>query len=139
MRHKKRDTKLGRSVSHRKALMASLVCSLITERRIRTTLPKARLTRQMAEKLVTTARKGTLAARRLAIANLRRAEPVAMLFDEIVPGLEGRQGGYTRIVKLGRRSSDSSEMAILEWVGIDVPDKKKAKKPEEKKAAEASS
>ncbi len=116
MRHKVNSSKLGRSSSHRKALLASLVCNLIKRRRITTTLPKAKIARQMAEKMVTLSRKGTLAARRRVIAVLGHTEPAESLFSEIVPQMSGRAGGYTRIVKLGRRTSDSSEMVVLEWV-----------------------
>ena len=125
MRHKVRDKKLGRSSSHRKALMASLVCHLIEEKRIKTTLMKAKEARRVAEKMVTLGLKGTLAARRQAISTLRRPERVATLFDDVAPKFKERPGGYTRITKLGQRRSDGSEMAILEWVGLDVPDKKR--------------
>lgn len=127
MRHKKKVKKLGRSPSHRKATLSALVCSLIEEKRIKTTITKAKLVRSIAERMVTLGRKGTLAARRLAIKNLTREKPVAKLFTEIAPSFEGRNGGYTRIVKLGRRRSDSSEMVILEWVDMVIPDKKKKK------------
>ena len=116
MRHRKSGNKLGRSGAHRRAMLAALVCGLIKEKRIKTTLPKARVTRSLAEKMVTLGRQGTLHARRQAIATLRQPDRVGILFDEIAPGFEGRNGGYTRIVNLGRRSSDGSEMAILEWV-----------------------
>jgi large subunit ribosomal protein L17 len=135
MRHKVRDKKLGRSSSHRKALMASLVCHLIEEKRIKTTLMKAKEARRVAEKMVTLGLKGTLAARRQAISILRRPERVATLFDDVAPKFKERPGGYTRITKLGQRRSDGSEMAILEWVGVDVPDKKR--KPAEVEAEAA--
>jgi len=117
MRHKRNCAKLGRSSAHRKALLAGLVCNLINEKRIKTTLPKAKQARSLAEKMVTLGRKGTLSDRRRALSVLHQRGPVATLFEEIVPQCEGRQGGYTRILKLGRRRSDSSEMAVLEWVG----------------------
>jgi len=120
MRHKKQSVKLGRSPSHRKALLSSLVCNLIKRRRVTTTVQKAKLARIEAEKLVTLARKGTLHARRLAAARLRQPDAVSLLFSDIVPLCEGRPGGYTRILKLGRRRSDGAEMAILEWVGAAV-------------------
>ncbi|MBT3294142.1 MAG: 50S ribosomal protein L17 [Verrucomicrobia bacterium] len=135
MRHKVRDKKLGRSSSHRKALMASLVCHLIEEKRIKTTLMKAKEARRVAEKMVTLGLKGTLAARRQAISILRRPERVATLFDDVAPQFKERPGGYTRITKLGQRRSDGSEMAILEWVGVAVPDKKR--KPAEVEAEAA--
>lgn len=126
MRHRKHNKKLGRSTSHRSALLSSLVCALIKDERIRTTLSKAKETRREAEKMVTLGRKQALsaerdvAARRLAMARLHRREAVQKLFDEIVPRMEGRPGGYTRITKLGQRRSDGSEMAMLEWVGAGV-------------------
>ena len=132
MRHRTRDKKLGRTAAHRKALMASLVCNLIAERRIRTTLPKAREARRLADQMVTLGRRGTLAARRRAISVLCQPGRVATLFEEIAPSFSERNGGYTRIMRLGRRSSDGSEMALLEWVGLDVPDKKKPAKKEAK-------
>jgi len=116
MRHRKKTVKLGRTSAHREALMASLVCHLIEERRIVTTLPKARAARTIADKMVTLGKRGTLADRRLAISRLRRSERVSTLFDDIAPGFTDRQGGYTRIVKLGKRQGDNAEMAILEWV-----------------------
>ncbi len=135
MRHQVRDKKLGRSSAHRKALMISLVCHLIEEKRIKTTLMKAKEARRVAEKMVTLGLKGTLAARRQAIATLRRPERVATLFDDIAPQFKDRPGGYTRITKLGQRRSDGSEMAILEWVGVDAPDK--TRKTEKAEAAPA--
>ncbi|MBT3193259.1 MAG: 50S ribosomal protein L17 [Verrucomicrobia bacterium] len=117
MRHRVKAKKLGRSSAHQKALVASLVCNLIKERRIKTTLAKAKLARSFAEKMVTVARRDTVAARRRAQSLLRQKDAVGSLFTDIVPICAGRAGGYTRIMKLGRRSSDSSEMAIIEWVG----------------------
>jgi len=136
MRHRNQDKKLGRSPEHRAALLASLVCNLIHEKRIRTTLAKAKLARRLAERMVTVGRRGSISARRVALVNLRQRKHVAALFTEIVPKFADRKGGYTRIVKLGQRRSDGSEMAVLEWVGIEVPDKGKKKPAEagEKKA-----
>ena len=130
MRHRRKSVRLGRKSAHRQELLASLVSNLIEEKRIRTTLSKAKLARSMAEKMVTLGRLGTLAARRRAIAQLRQEKRVTKLFDEIVPQFSGRNGGYTRIVRLERRPSDSSEMAFLEWVGIAPADKKKKAKAE---------
>jgi large subunit ribosomal protein L17 len=120
MRHRVKSIKLGRSSAHRKALVASLVCNLIKERRIKTTVAKAKLARSMADKMVTVARRDTVTARRRAMSVLRQKDAVTALFSDIVPICVGREGGYTRVLKLGRRSSDSSEMAILEWVGVAV-------------------
>jgi len=116
MRHRKKTVKLGRTSAHRKELLSNQVCALIDHKRIKTTLPKARATRVLAEKMVTLGKKGTLAARRQAISKLKQTSSVKELFDTIAPSFEGRPGGYTRIIKLGRRASDSSEMVLLEWV-----------------------
>ena len=116
MRHMCVAKKFGRSMSHREELLSSLVANLILQDRIRTTLPKAKQARKDAEKMVTLARKGTLAARRLSAARLRSPAAVQRLFDTVVPAMDGRKGGYTRIVKIGARISDGSEMCILEWV-----------------------
>ena len=116
MRHRKKTVKLGRTSAHRNELLANLVCGLIEHRRIKTTIAKAKAARSLAEKMVTLGKKGTLAARRQAIATLKQEELVRVLFDDIAPSFESRSGGYTRILKLGRRISDSSEMVLLEWV-----------------------
>jgi large subunit ribosomal protein L17 len=116
MRHRRVTKKFGRSTSHREQMVGSLVANLILRTRIQTTLPKARVARRDAEKMVTLARKGTLAAKRLAAARLRSPAAVTCLFDKIVPALAGRAGGYTRIAKLGQRKSDGAEMAMIEWV-----------------------
>ena len=120
MRHRVKTTKLGRSTAHQRALAASLVSNLIKQGRIKTTLAKAKMARPLAEKMVTIARRDDVTARRRAMAKLRQKDAVSKLFSDIVPMCAGRNGGYTRIIKLGRRSSDSSEMAILEWVGAPV-------------------
>ncbi|MFL2876687.1 MAG: 50S ribosomal protein L17 [Pontiellaceae bacterium] len=116
MRHRKKTVKLGRTSAHRNELLANLVCGLIEHRRIKTTIAKAKAARSLAEKMVTLGKKGTLAARRQAIATLKQEKLVRVLFDDIAPSFKSRSGGYTRTLKLGRRMSDSSEMALLEWV-----------------------
>ena len=121
MRHRKRTVKLGRTTAHRNVLISGLVCNLIEARRIETTLPKAKAARSLAEKMVTLGKKGDLAARRRALSILRHKKQVGILFDSIAPGFANRQGGYTRILKLGRRPSDSSEMCLLEWVDYELP------------------
>jgi len=121
MRHRKKTIKLGRTSSHRDALLANQVCSLIAAKRIKTTLPKARATRSLAEKMVTLGKEGTLAARRRAISIIKNTDSVKELFTVIAPSFQDRKGGYTRIMKLGRRASDSSEMALLEWVNFVLP------------------
>jgi large subunit ribosomal protein L17 len=117
MRHQRKTVKLGRSQSHRDALLANQVISLIQHDRIKTTLAKAKAVRPFAEKLITIGRKNTLHARRLALAYLfHNQAAVRALFEKVAPRTAGRNGGYTRIIKLGSRNSDSSEMALLEWV-----------------------
>ena len=136
MRHKMVSTTFGRSSAHRRAMLARLVCCLIEEKRIETTLPRARAARSLAEKMVTLARAGTLAARRKAVATLRRPPVVKALFEQIAPQCQDRSGGYTRIIKCGARRGDNAPMAILEWVSIAPADKKKKKpasKTDEKK------
>ena len=122
MRHRKKTIKLGRTSAHRSELLANLVCALIDNKRIKTTLPKARAARSLAEKMVTLGKKGTLASRRLAVSKLKQVDSVKELFDNVAPTFADRNGGYTRIIKLGRRISDSSEMVLLEWVdSVAVP------------------
>lgn len=116
MRHKRLNKKFGRSPEHREQLMRMLCAALILNDKITTTLKKAKQARKDAEKLVTLARKGTLAARRLAAARLRSPEAVKRLFDTVVKAQEGRNGGYTRITKIGARRGDATEMCVLEWV-----------------------
>jgi large subunit ribosomal protein L17 len=120
MRHQKKTIKLGRTAEHRKALLANQVCSLIEHQRIKTTLAKAKAARPLAERMVTLGKKGSLHARRTAFAVLRQKDAVKKLFDEIVPRTAERNGGYTRIVKLGQRKSDSAPIAYLEWVDAPV-------------------
>ena len=126
MRHRKNTVKLGRTSSQREALFSSLVSNLILAKRITTTLPKARAAKRMADKIVTVGKKGTLAARRQALSFLKLDAAVAELFAAVAPAMKDRAGGYTRVLKLGKRQSDSSEMCILEWVDF-VPKAKKAK------------
>jgi large subunit ribosomal protein L17 len=126
MRHRKRTVKLGRTSSHRDAMLANLVSSLIASKRVKTTLPKARVARSMAEKMVTLGKDGSLAARRRAISTLKSTEAVKELFTNIAPSFADRKGGYTRILKLGKRASDSSEMALLEFVNYVLPAPKAA-------------
>ena len=116
MRHQKKTVKLGRTAEHRKALLANQVCSLIEHQRIKTTLAKAKAVRPLAEKMVTLGKNGSLHARRTALAVLRQKDAVKKLFEDIAPRSVSRNGGYTRIVKLGARKSDSAPVAFIEWV-----------------------
>jgi large subunit ribosomal protein L17 len=130
MRHRKKTIKLGRTAEHRKAMLANQVCSLIEHQRIKTTLAKAKAVRPLAEKMVTLGKKGTLHARRTALSVLRQGVAVKKLFDDLAPRSTSRNGGYTRIVKLGARKSDSALMAFIEWV--DAPQVVEETAPEEK-------
>ena len=116
MRHQKKTVKLGRTAEHRKALLANQVCSLIEHQRNKTTLAKAKAVRPLAEKMVTLGKQGSLHARRTALAVLRQKNAVKKLFDDIAPRSADRNGGYTRIIRLGIRKSDSAPVAFLEWV-----------------------
>jgi len=132
MRHQKKTIKLGRTAAHRKALLANQVCSLIEHQRIKTTLAKAKAVRPLAERMVTLGKNGSIHARRTALATLRQKTAVKKLFDDIAPRSAERNGGYTRIVKLGQRKSDSAAMAFIEWV--DIAEVVEEKPAEEKKA-----
>ncbi len=132
MRHQKKTIKLGRTAEHRKALLANQVCSLIEHQRIKTTLAKAKAVRPLAERMVTLGKNGSIHARRTALATLRQKNAVKKLFDDIAPRSAERKGGYTRIVKLGQRKSDSAAMAFIEWV--DMAEVVEQKSAEEKKA-----
>ena len=116
MRHQRVMKKFGRSSKHRKMLMKSLVTNLILAESIKTTLPKAKEARKDADRIVTVAKKGDLAARRLAASRLLDPKAVQKLFDKIAPAMKDRKGGYTRIVKLGTRRGDAAEMCVLQWV-----------------------
>lgn len=118
MRHQKKTVKLGRTAEHRNAMLANQVCSLIEHRRIKTTLAKAKALRPLAEKMVTLGKRGDLHARRVAISYLHQPDKVKVLFEKIAPAAANRNGGYTRIIKLGERASDSAPMAYIEWVDL---------------------
>ena len=116
MRHHRQGRKLGRDASHRKALYANLTAALIEHGRIKTTVPKAKEVRPLAEQMITLARRGDVHARRQALAFLRSQDVVHKLFSEVGPRFADRAGGYSRIVKLGPRQGDAAEMAYLELV-----------------------
>jgi len=132
MRHQKKTIKLGRTADHRRALLANQVCALIQHQRIKTTLAKAKAVRPLAERMVTLGKNGSVHARRRALAVLRQKNAVKKLFDDIAQRSAERNGGYTRIVKLGARKSDSARMAFIEWVDAEYIAEEKPKK--EKKA-----
>jgi large subunit ribosomal protein L17 len=140
MRHQKKTIKLGRTADHRRALLANQVCSLIAHQRIKTTLAKAKAARPLAEKMVTLGKNGSLHARRMAFATLRQKDAVKKLFDDIAPRSTSRNGGYTRIIRLGQRKSDSSSMVFLEWTDAapvveETPAEEKKAKRKETEAA----
>ena len=117
MRHQKTRHKLSRSASHRKALLANLCVEVIDHERIKTTEAKAKAVKPEVEKLITLAKRGDLHARRQALSTLHNDKFIVhKLFDEVAPRYATRPGGYTRIVKLGPRRSDSTEMVYLELV-----------------------
>src|SRR6187401_1206675 len=116
MRHQKKTIKLGRTADHRRALLANQVCALIEHQRIKTTLAKAKAVRPLAERMVTLGKNGSIHARRTALAVLRQKNAVKKLFEDIAPRSAERNGGYTRIIKLGVRKSDAAKVAFLEWV-----------------------
>jgi large subunit ribosomal protein L17 len=139
MRHQKKTIKLGRTADHRRALLANQVFSLIEHQRIKTTLAKAKAVRPLAERMVTLGKKGSLHARRTALATLRQKGAVKKLFDDVAPRSAERNGGYTRIVRLGQRKSDSAQMAFIEWVdmAVVVEEKPTEEKKAKRKEAEA--
>jgi len=131
MRHRVKGRKLGRTTAHRTALLRNLVTSFLEKERIRTTLAKAKEARPLAEKMITLAKSGTLHSRRLALRFVRKESAVKKLFDDLGPRFSERPGGYSRIVRLGPRSGDGADMAMLELVGSEFV--KKAKKKKDKK------
>ncbi len=116
MRHRVDTFKIGRSGAHRRSMLANMVSSLFMNGEIRTTVVKAKEARRFAERLITIGKKADLHHRRLAVARLRDKDAVKKLFDEIAPSYAGRDGGYTRIYKLGTRIGDAAEMCILQLV-----------------------
>jgi large subunit ribosomal protein L17 len=120
MRHNLQGRKLNRPTSHRLGLFANLSCSLIEHEQITTTLPKAKDLRSFVERMVTYAKKNTLATRRLALAFLRNEEAVQKLFATLGPRYKDRNGGYTRVLKSGFRYGDAAPMAIIELVDRDA-------------------
>ncbi len=116
MRHGRKTIKLQRRQDHRNALLSNLVCSLIEHKQIKTTVAKAKAMRPFADRMVTLGKRGDLHARRTAISYLHSKDSVSELFEKVAPAASHRQGGYTRIIKLGQRPSDSAPMAFIEWV-----------------------
>lgn len=120
MRHRKKGPQLGRTPSHRKALLRNLAAQLLRHERIETTQAKAKALRPFAERLITLGKKETLHARRRAAGILQDPDVVRKIFDTLAPRYAQRPGGYTRILKLPTRKGDRAEMAIIELVEADT-------------------
>jgi large subunit ribosomal protein L17 len=135
MRHRKDHRKLSRTASHRRALLRNLVTALFQYERIETTVAKAKETRRLAERLITFGKRGDLAARRHVSRFVMRPDVTRKLFDTIAPWYTERHGGYTRILKLGRRLGDAGETAYLELVK--TTEQKDAERKARLEAAEA--
>ncbi|MDD3807631.1 MAG: 50S ribosomal protein L17 [Candidatus Marinimicrobia bacterium] len=139
MRHEKKGRKLGRTASHRKAMLQNMAASLILHKQIKTTEAKAKEARRLVERLITYAKNDTTHTRRLAFAQLRNKEAVKILFEEIAPVYMNRNGGYTRILKLGQRPNDAASVVLfqlVDMVGTTEGEKKKkssSKSPQKSK------
>jgi large subunit ribosomal protein L17 len=141
MRHRNANRKLSRNTSHRRALLRNLVTDLLDHGRLMTTLPKAKEVRPLAEKMITLGKRDSLHSRRQLQAYLLREAVAKKVFDSIAPRFADRNGGYSRIIKLGNRKGDGADLAIIELLGSELEVKKaeraqKAKEKESKKKAE---
>jgi large subunit ribosomal protein L17 len=134
MRHRNGGYKLGRNTSHRRALLRNLVTSIIINDRIETTLTKAKASRPLVEKMITLGKNGSVHARRQALAYLLTPQSVDRLFSTVAPRYAARNGGYSRIVRLGPRKGDSAEVAVIELLGAEQELSEKAAKREEARA-----
>tara|TARA_B100001248_G_C27397594_1_gene466798 strand:+ start:3264 stop:3857 length:594 start_codon:yes stop_codon:yes gene_type:complete len=135
MRHKRRVKTFDRETGHRKALLRNLVYSLVEHGRIRTTVEKAKELRRHVERAVTTGKKGSLHAQRTLLAKYPNQKAVSVIMKDISPRFKDRPGGYTRILKVGRRPGDAAEMAIIEFVDYELPKAVNEQEGTEKKAA----
>ena len=138
MRHLKDHRKLGRTSPHRQAMFRNLAVALILNGRIKTTLPKAKELRRVADRLITWGKKGTLAARRQARYWVENREALSKIFEELAPRFGGRHGGYTRILRLGPRQGDQAPMAFIEYLPSETK-AAKGSKSKPKKVAKKSS
>jgi large subunit ribosomal protein L17 len=132
MRHQKAGTKFNRTGSHRDAMFRNMVTSLFAYGKIRTTDAKAKELRRWADKIITLAKRGDLHARRQALSVVRSKEVVHKLFEEVSSRFGKRAGGYTRVIKIGRRTGDGAPISLVEFVG---PEEKKEKKKKKKTKA----
>jgi large subunit ribosomal protein L17 len=119
MRHNKSGRRLGRNSSHRKAMLRNMVTSLLDQEKITTTDARAKEVRKLAEKMITLGKKGDLHARRQALSVVQDKKVVAKLFDRLAPRYAERNGGYTRIMKVGNRAGDNAPVSIIEFVEQD--------------------
>ena len=119
MRHRKSGRKLGKTASHRRAMLANMAVALIKHEQIVTTLPKAKELRPVVEKMITLAKRGDLHARRLVLSRLNDDAMTRKLFDVLADRYKERQGGYTRVLKVGYRYGDAAPMAVIELVDRD--------------------
>jgi large subunit ribosomal protein L17 len=133
MRHQKSGRKLGRTSSHKKATLSNLALAIFEHKSIITTTPKAKEARTTVERIITFAKKGDLAARREVLRTIRSKELVKQIFEEIAPKYADRNGGYTRIIKLGNRAGDNADMAIFELVGYEGLKQEKIEKQRKKR------
>ena len=136
MRHAKKGRKLNRTSSHRKALFSNMASSLIINKHIVTTLPKAKELRRLSERLVTYAKKDNLHGRRLILKNIKGklSKKIAnILIHDIAPNYKERNGGYTRIIKLQNRKNDNSEMCIIEFVDLKLSEEPQKEEVKEEK------
>lgn len=139
MRHGDKINNLGRTHSHRKALMNNMACSLIEHKRIFTTLAKAKALRTYVEPIITKSKEDTTHSRRTVFASLRSKEAVSILFKDIATKVAERNGGYTRIIKTGNRQGDAAEMALIELVDFnEIYSNGKAAKTEKAKTTRRS-
>lgn len=136
MKHAVKTRRFGKTESHRNMMFRNLVTSLIKHGRVETTLPKAKELRSWGDKMITLGKRGDLHARRQALSVITEKEVVKKLFDEIAPLYQDREGGYTRVIRLGHRTGDAAPMAVIELVGKRGAEKKAAKTKKKKKKKE---
>jgi large subunit ribosomal protein L17 len=134
MRHRNAGFKLGRNTSHRRAVLRNLVTSVILMDRIETTITKCKASQPLVEKMITLGKRGTVHARRQALAYMMTPESVDRLFNVVSPRYGDRNGGYTRITRKGPRQGDAAEMAYIELIGAEQELDEKREKREEARA-----
>lgn len=137
MRHQNSGRKLNRTTAHREAMLRNMTVSLLRHEQLKTTLPKAKELRRVAEPLITLAKTPSLANRRLAFARLRDREIVGKLFNDLGPRFKNRPGGYLRILKYGFRAGDNAPMALVQLVERGLMPEGRAEQPADQPAAEA--